>query len=206
MKVQAFLLILLISPLSAFAHDFWIMNYYDQLKLCGGHNFPECEFAPGKIIDIRVKDLRNPEEKIQIERKGKYILIKKGFTGKSTNVLGFTLKRKNKVVYCGFLIISSERKTAEKIVINAESVKMICGENVSFSINSYPFYVKKESVIKFSNNLLPSWSLTYANGKTDYLLLDAQNLLKFTSRKKGFYLLLSEGAGKAISIVLEVKE
>ncbi len=100
----------LLFPFNALAHYFWItveqVQGKEQVRVCGGHNFPKCEFAPDlRRINVTAYRYEAPKGKAQIVSLAPFGNTLQGeFAGKEGKGFFYFLLRKKtlqRVIYCG---------------------------------------------------------------------------------------------------------
>lgn len=202
MKTLASFLVSLF-PLSLLAHDFWIFRTGEELRLYGGHNFPQPEVVPGKNISAKAFVYANGALKeIFLQREEKF-LFSKGI--KDDGLFAFSLQRAGRHVYCGFYIPSGIQ--AEKSVIIAEEiVKEVCGFSLSISLGPYPFKKENEETIRFSNEIYEPFSFYSEKGEKKNLFPSKSGKILFKVQESGHYLLVSQVEGVPVSFLVEVSE
>ncbi len=196
MKTFIFFFIFFIPSIST-AHDFWIFRSGNEVRIYGGHDFPQTEMAPGKNIAVHSYLYGKGGIKELILERGENFLFSKGI--EESGLLAFSFERGEKVVYCGFYIPEEEN------IIKEELVKKVCGDSFSISKKIQTVKNEKEVGIEFSPDLGLSWTLYTEKGDKKTLFPDASVRISFKVKDKGLFLLLSELNGKPLSIVVGVK-
>ncbi len=197
------LISLLLLPFNLFAHDFWMFPYQKEIRLCGGHDFPRCELAPKKNVEVSgfiMEELK--EEELDFQRSENYLFVSRS-EGHKNYITGFSLRRGGKVMYCGFSFVYHDEAT--KIVVPSEMVRKYCDLDFSITLKNYPFRKGVSANMEFQGMWFPTWSFLSEKGKKGYLQMKKEGILDFIPQEKGFYLVVTEERNRSISISIEVR-
>lgn len=187
-KIVVFVFNVLV-PLCAYSHDFWLKSSDNEVSLCGGHNFPECEFLPSPKIKVEVYILGKEGKILNMKREGNKLISK--LSVKNENV-SFKFLRGKKIVYCGIVL---KKRGTEEI-----DLSKLCGVQKNMEV-----HVKESSLsVKIQDYQVPV--VVKRKGKKDIYIYPNKGLVSMKLHKDGDVLFVfSLGKGIPLSIHPEIK-